>query len=161
MNKPSTVLTRKGEQKMQEELNQLKAYLSGEMAEKIKEARSHGDLSENAEYDAAMDEQGEVAAKIKELEAILANAEIIDDDAITTEKVGIGTTVKLLDIEMDEEMEFKMVGTKEADINNGKMSDESPIGAAIMGHAVGDEVEVEAPSGTLAFKILEISKDED
>lgn len=161
MNKPKTVLTRKGEQKMQEELNKLKAYLSGEMAEKIKEARSHGDLSENAEYDAAMDEQGEVAAKIKELEATLANAEIIDDDAITTEKVGIGTTVKILDIEMDDEMEFKMVGTKEADINNGKMSDESPIGAAIMGHAVGETVEVEAPSGVLSFKILEIRKDED
>ncbi len=161
MNKPTTVLTRKGAQKMQEELDRLKAYLSGEMAEKIKEARSHGDLSENAEYDAAMDEQGEVASKIKELEATLANAEIIDDDAITTERVGIGTTVKILDIEMDEEMEFKMVGTKEADINNGKMSDESPIGAAIMNHAVGETVEVEAPSGALSFKILEIRKDED
>ncbi len=161
MNKPTTVLTRKGAQKMQEELDRLKAYLSGEMAEKIKEARSHGDLSENAEYDAAMDEQGEVASKIKELEATLANAEIIDDDAITTEKVGIGTTVKILDIEMNEEMEFKMVGTKEADINNGKMSDESPIGAAIMGHAVGETVEVEAPSGMLSFEILEIRKDEE
>ncbi len=161
MSKSTTVLTRKGEQKMQEELNRLKAYLSGEMAEKIKEARSHGDLSENAEYDAAMDEQGEVASKIKELEATLANAEIIDDDAITTENVGIGTTVRILDIEMNEEMEFKMVGTKEADINNGKMSDESPIGAAIMGHAVGETVEVEAPSGVLTFKILEIRKDED
>ncbi len=161
MNKPTTVLTRKGEQKLKHELDELKAYLSGEMAEKIKEARSHGDLSENAEYDAAMDEQGAVAARIKDIESILANAQVIDEDDISTEKVGIGTTVKLLDMEMDEEMEFKMVGTKEADINSGKMSDESPIGAAIMNHAAGEEVEVETPSGTLSFKILEIRKDED
>lgn len=161
MNKPTTVLTRKGEQKLKSELDELKAYLSGEMAEKIKEARSHGDLSENAEYDAAMDEQGAVAARIKDIESILANAQVIDEDDISTEKVGIGTTVKLLDMEMDEEMEFKMVGTKEADINSGKMSDESPIGAAIMNHAAGDEVEVETPSGMLSFKILEIRKDED
>ncbi len=161
MNKRTIRLTRKGAQEMQEELNRLKAYLSGEMAEKIKEARSHGDLSENAEYDAAMEEQGEVAAKINDLESTLANAEIVDDDDISTEKVGIGTTVKILDVEMNEEMEFKMVGTKEADINNGKMSDESPIGAAILGHAVGERVEVEAPAGVLSFEILEIRKDED
>ncbi len=161
MNKSVTKLTRKGAQEMQEELNRLKAYLSGEMAEKIKEARSHGDLSENAEYDAAMDEQGEVASRIKELEATLANVEIIDDDAISTEKVSIGTTVKLLDVEMGEEMEFKIVGTKEANINSGKMSDESPIGAAIINHEAGEEVEVETPSGLLVFRILEIKKDTD
>lgn len=160
MNKPTNVLTRKGAQEKQEELTRLKAYLSGEMAEKIKEARSHGDLSENAEYDAAMDEQGEVATRIKELEAILANAEIIDDDAISTEKVGIGIIVKFLDVGMNKEMEFKIVGTKEADFKENKMSDESPIGAALMGHAVGETVEAETPSGTLKFKILEIKKDD-
>lgn len=156
MNKSVTKLTRKGAQEMQEKLNRLKAYLSGEMAEKIKEARSHGDLSENAEYDAAMEEQGEVASQIKEYEAILANAEIVDDETINTDEVGIGTIVKLLDVEMGEEMEYSIVGTNEADINAGKMSDESPIGAAIAHHKKGEEVEVETPSGKLLFKILDI-----
>ncbi len=98
---------------------------------------------------------------IAEIEQTLAHAQIIDDDDISTEKVGIGTTVKILDMEMDEEMEFKMVGTKEADISSGKMSDESPIGSAILDHEVGDEVEVETPSGVIGFKILEIRKDDE
>ena len=161
MNKPTTVLTRKGEQKLKEELNELKSVRRREVAEKIKVALSFGDLSENSEYDEAKNEQGIIESRIAEIEQTLAHAQIIDDDDISTEKVGIGTTVKILDMEMDEEMEFKMVGTKEADISSGKMSDESPIGAAILGHEVGEEVEVETPSGVIGFKILEIRKDDE
>ncbi len=161
MNKPTTVLTRKGEQKLKEELNELKSVRRREVAEKIKVALSFGDLSENSEYDEAKNEQGIIESRIAEIEQTLAHAQIIDDDDISTEKVGIGTTVKILDMEMDEEMEFKMVGTKEADISSGKMSDESPIGSAILDHEVGDEVEVETPSGVIGFKILEIRKDDE
>ena len=161
MNKPTTVLTRKGELKLKEELNELKSVRRREVAEKIKVALSFGDLSENSEYDEAKNEQGIIESRIAEIEQTLAHAQIIDDDDISTEKVGIGTTVKILDMEMDEEMEFKMVGTKEADISSGKMSDESPIGAAILNHEVGDEVEVETPSGVIGFKILEIRKDDE
>lgn len=161
MNKPITVLTRKGEEKLKEELNELKSVRRREVAEKIKVALSFGDLSENSEYDEAKNEQGMIESRIAEIEQTLAHAQVIDDDDISTEKVGIGTTVKILDMDMDEEMEFKMVGTKEADINSGKMSDESPIGAAIMGHEVGEKVEVETPSGVVGFKILEIRKDDE
>lgn len=161
MNKPSTVLTRNGEQKLKAELDELKSVRRREVAEKIKVALSFGDLSENSEYDEAKNEQAIIESRIAEIEHTLAHAQIIDDDDISTEKVGIGTVVKILDMDMDEEMEFKMVGTNEADINNGKMSDESPIGAAIMNRAVGDEVSVETPSGVISFKVLEIRKDED
>ena len=161
MNKPITVLTRKGEEKLKEELNELKSDRRREVAEKIKVALSFGDLSENSEYDEAKNEQGIIESRIAEIEQTLAHAQVIDDDDISTETVGIGTTVKILDMEMDEEMEFKIVGTKEADIDSGKMSDESPVGAAIMGHEVGDEVEVETPSGVIGFKILEIRKDDE
>ncbi len=161
MNKPITVLTRKGEQKLKEELNELKSVRRRDIAEKIKVALSFGDLSENSEYDEAKNEQGMIESRIAEIEQTLAHAQVIDDEDVSTEKVGIGTTVKILDMEMNDEMEFKMVGTKEADISSGKMSDESPIGAAIMGHEVGEEVEVETPSGVVGFKILEIRKDDE
>lgn len=160
MNKPITVLTRKGEQELQDELNELKSVRRREVAEKIKVALSFGDLSENSEYDEAKNEQGMIESRIAEIEQTLAHAQIIDDDDISTEKVGIGTTVKILDVEMGEEMEFKMVGTKEADIDSGKMSDESPIGKAIMNHKAGEEVDVETPSGAVKMKILEIRKDD-
>ena len=161
MNKPITVLTRKGEEKLKAELNELRSVRRREVAEKIKVALSFGDLSENSEYDEAKNEQGIIESRIAEIEATLAHAQIIDDEDISTEKVGIGTTVKILDVEMDEEMEFKIVGTKEADINSGKMSDESPIGAAIMGKKVGEEVDVETPSGVVKFKVLEIRKEDE
>ena len=160
MNKPITVLTRKGEQQLKDELNELKSVRRHEVAEKIKVALSFGDLSENSEYDEAKNEQGMIESRIAEIEQTLAHAQVIDDEDISTETVGIGTTVKVLDMDMDEEMEFKMVGTKEADIDSGKMSDESPIGSAIMNHAVGEEVEVETPSGSVKMKILEIRKDD-
>ena len=161
MNKPITVLTRNGEAKLKAELDELKSVRRREIAEKIKVALSFGDLSENSEYDEAKNEQGIIESRIAEIEATLAHAQIIDDDDISTEKVGIGTIVKILDIEMEEEMEFKMVGTKEADINSGRLSDESPIGAAILGHKVSEVVDVETPSGVLKFEILDIRKDEE
>lgn len=161
MNKPITVLTRNGEAKLKAELDELKSVRRREIAEKIKVALSFGDLSENSEYDEAKNEQGIIESRIAEIEATLAHAQIIDDDDISTEKVGIGTIVKILDIEMEEEMEFKMVGTKEADINSGKLSDESPIGAAILGHKVSEVVDVETPSGVLKFEILDIRKDDE
>ena len=160
MNKPITVLTRKGEEQLKAELNELKSVRRREVAEKIKVAQSFGDLTENSEYDEAKNEQGMIESRIAEIEQTLAHAQVIDDDDISTEKVGIGTTVKILDVEMDEEMEFKMVGTKEADIDSGKMSDESPIGRAIMNREVGEEVTVETPSGEVKMKILEIRKDD-
>lgn len=160
MNKPITVLTRKGEQQLKDELNELRSVRRREVAEKIKVALSFGDLSENSEYDEAKNEQGMIESRIAEIEQTLAHAQVIDDDDISTEKVGIGTTVKILDMDMDEEMEFKMVGTKEADIDSGKMSDESPIGKAIMNHEVDEEIEIETPSGTVKMKILEIRKDD-
>ncbi len=159
MNKQITKLTRKGEQKLQAELEELKSVRRKEIAEKIKVALSFGDLSENSEYDEAKNEQGMIESRIAEIEATLAHAQIVEDDDISTEKVGIGTIIKILDVEMQQEMEFSIVGTKEADIDNGKMSDESPIGAALLDHEVGETVEVETPSGVLSFKILEIRKD--
>lgn len=161
MNKPITVLTKEGVAKLEAELENLKTVRRKEVAEKIKVALSFGDLSENSEYDEAKNEQGIVESRIAEIEATLAHAQIIDDDDISTEKVGIGNIVKILDIEMDEEMEFQIVGTSEANIEKGKMSDESPIGGALIGRKIGEEVEVETPSGVLKFKILNISKKEE
>lgn len=160
MNKPITVLTRAGEEKLKAELDELKSVKRREVAEKIKVALSFGDLSENSEYDEAKNEQGMIESRIAEIEQVLAHSQVIDDEDISTEKVGIGTTVRLLDMDMDEEMEFRIVGTKEADIDSGRMSDESPIGRAIMNREVGDEVTIEVPDGEAKMKILEIRKDD-
>lgn len=161
MNKPITVLTKDGVAKLEAELENLKTVRRQEVAEKIKVALSFGDLSENSEYDEAKNEQGIVESRIAEIEATLAHAQIIDSDDITTEKVGIGAVVKILDKEMDEEMEFQIVGTSEANIDKGQMSDESPIGAAIIGKKIGEVVDVETPSGVIQFEILDISKKEE
>ena len=161
MNKPITVLTKDGVAKLEAELENLKTVRRQEVAEKIKVALSFGDLSENSEYDEAKNEQGIVESRIAEIEATLAHAQIIDSDDITTEKVGIGAVVKILDKEMDEEMEFQIVGTSEANIDKGQMSDESPIGAAIIGKKIGDVVDVETPSGVIQFEILDISRKEE
>lgn len=160
MNKPITVLTRKGEEQLKAELDELKSVRRREVAEKIKVALSFGDLSENSEYDEAKNEQGMIESRIAEIEQTLAHAQVIDNEDISTEKVGIGTTVKLLDMDMDEEMEFKIVGTKEADIDSGRMSDESPIGRAIMNREAGEELTIEVPDGEVRMKILEIRKDD-
>jgi transcription elongation factor GreA len=128
------------------------------VAQKIKEAREQGDLSENAEYDAAKDEQRDIEARIEELEKILKNAEVVDEEEVDLDKINIGCRVKILDIEYNEELEYKIVGSTEANSLAGKISNESPVGRAIIGSMVGDIVTVETPAGDLQYKILEIQR---
>ncbi|MBQ7862716.1 MAG: transcription elongation factor GreA [Clostridia bacterium] len=152
-----TVFTREDYNKLSEELNRLKTEGRDDIAEKIKEARSHGDLSENAEYDEAMNEQAKMEAEIAKLEADLRNAEILDEEEISTEIVHIGSKVKLYDEEYDEEVEYKILG--KSDIANGIISDLSPVGSAVMGKKVGDTAEVHTPGGKIIkMRILGISK---
>lgn len=152
-----TVFTREDYNKLSAELNRLKTEGRDDIAEKIKEARSHGDLSENAEYDEAMNEQAKMEAEIAKLEASLRNAKILDEEELTTEQIHIGSKVKLLDMEYDEEVEYKILG--KSDIENGIISDLSPVGAAVMGKKVGDIAEVHTPSGAIIkMKVLAISK---
>ena len=124
--------------------------------QKLKEAREQGDLSENAEYDAAKDEQRDIETQITELEAILSNAEIIQDNDKSTDRVKMESVVKLHDIEYDEDIEYVIVGSSEADSLNNKISNESPLGAALIGKKVGEIVKVEAPAGEIEYKIVEI-----
>ena len=151
-------LTREGLRKYEEELHELKAVRRLEISQKIKEAREQGDLSENAEYDAARDEQRDVEARIEELENILKNVEVVDVDQkggkITS--VGFGYTVRVEDIELQEEMTYTIKGGSEADVLGGSISNESPLGKALLGAKKGDIVEVEAPAGALKFKVLDI-----
>lgn len=152
-----TVFTREDYNKLSEELNRLKTVGRDDIAEKIKEARSHGDLSENAEYDEAMNEQAKMEAEIAKLEADLRNAKILDEKEITTESIHVGSKVKLFDYDLGEEVEYKILG--KSDIENGIISDLSPVGAAIMSKKVGDIVSVTAPTGKVfELKVLEISK---
>ncbi|MDO4743497.1 MAG: transcription elongation factor GreA [bacterium] len=157
MSKP-ILLTNDGLKKLENELDKLKTVTRNDIAEKIKIARGFGDLSENSEYDEAKNEQAKVEARILELEAMLKNVQIIDEDDINLEIVTVGSTVKILDVEENEELCFKIVGSAESDSSEGKISDESPVGAALMGHKVNDEVVAEAPIGHITFKILEISR---
>ena len=152
-----TVFTREDYNKLSAELNRLKTEGRDDIAEKIKEARSHGDLSENAEYDEAMNEQAKMEAEIAKLEASLRNAKILDEEELTTEQIHIGAKVKLLDMEYNEEVEYKILG--KSDIENGIISDLSPVGSAVMGKKVGDIAEVHTPSGAIIkMKVLAISK---
>lgn len=152
-----TVFTREDYNKLSAQLNKLKTEGRDDIAEKIKEARSHGDLSENAEYDEAMNEQAKMEAEIAKLEASLRNAKILDEEELTTESIHIGSKVTLLDMEYDEEVEYKILG--KSDIENGVISDLSPVGSAIMGKKVGDIAEVHIPSGAvIKMKVLAISK---
>lgn len=152
-----TVFTREDYNRLSEELNKLKTEGRDDIAEKIKEARSHGDLSENAEYDEAMNEQAKLEADIAKLENDLRNAKILDESDLTTEIVTIGSKVKLLDMDFDEELEFKILG--KSDIENNVISDLSPVGSAIMNKKVGEIAEVHTPSGKVTkMKILAISK---
>lgn len=152
------ILTEAGLKQYQDELTHLKVERRRDIAEKIKEAREHGDLSENAEYSAAKDEQRDIEARIEELEELLNNVEIVTDSEVRDDEVSIGCTVEVLDIELNKKMEFRMVGSHEANSLKGKISNESPLGAALMGHRVGDTVVNKAPIGDLEFKILNISK---
>lgn len=151
-----TVLTYEGLKKMEDELQDLKVVKRKEVAEKIKEARSQGDLSENAEYDAAKEEQAEIEARIITLEKMLRNAEVIDEEEIGTSHVNIGNRVKLYDEEFEEDIEYVLVGSAEADPSTGRISNESPLGVALLGHKIGEEIEVDAPDGILNYKILDI-----
>lgn len=152
-----TVFTREDYNKLSAELNRLKTEGRDDIAEKIKEARSHGDLSENAEYDEAMNEQAKMEAEIAKLEADLRNAKILDEMELTTESIHIGSKVKLYDMDYEEEVEYKILG--KSDIDNGIISDLSPVGSAIMGKKVGDVVSVNTPTGkVIEMKILAISK---
>ena len=152
------VMTYEGYKQLDEELQELKVVKRKEIAEKIKEAREQGDLSENAEYDAAKDEQRDIEARIEEIEAILKNIEIVDEDVLETGKINIGTKVKILDVEFNEEMTFKIVGSTEANSLKGKISNESPVGRALIGSQVGDTVVAETEAGQFEYKVLEILK---
>lgn len=158
MEAKKNLLTREGLKKYEDELHELKVIRRKEVAQKIKEAREQGDLSENAEYDAAKDEQRDIEARIEELEKILKNAEVVDEEEVDLDKISVGCQVKILDIEFDEELEYKVVGSTEANSLTGRISNESPVGRAIMGASVGDIVTVETPAGDLQYKILEIQR---
>ena len=152
------ILTYEGLKKLEDELKDLKVVRRKEVAQKIKEAREQGDLSENAEYDAAKDEQRDIEARIEELEKILKNAEVVDEEEVDLDKINVGCRVKILDMEFDEELEYKVVGSTEANSLTGKISNESPVGKAILGAKIGDVVTVETPAGDLQYKILEIQR---
>ena len=158
MAEKKNLLTYKGLKELEDELQELKVVKRKEVAQKIKEAREQGDLSENAEYDAAKDEQRDIEARIEELEKILKNAEVIDEDEVDLEKINVGCTVLLYDVEFEEEVTYRIVGSTEADILNNKISNESPIGRALIGAKIGQTVDVEGPDGTCQFKILEINR---
>lgn len=152
------ILTYAGLKQYEDELQDLKVNRRKEVAEKIKEAREQGDLSENAEYDAAKDEQRDIEQRIEELEKLLKNAEVIDEDEIDLDKINIGCKVKVYDVDFDEEMEFKIVGSTEANSLQNKISNESPVGQALLGKSVGDVVDVETQAGIMQYKVLEIHR---
>ena len=150
------LLTYAGLRKLEDELHDLKVVKRKEVAGKIKEAREQGDLSENAEYDAAKDEQRDIEARIEEIEKILKNAEVVVEDEVDLDRISVGCKVKVHDYE--EDMELKIVGSTEANSLEGKISNESPVGKALIGAHTNDIVEVEMPSGIMKYKVLEIQR---
>ena len=156
MEAKKNILTYEGLKKYEDELENLKVVKRQEVAQKIKEARAQGDLSENAEYDAAKDEQRDIEARIDELEKILKNAEVIVEDEVDLDKINIGCQVKIL--EMNQELDYKIVGSTEANSLKGKISNESPVGRALIGAKTGDIVRVETPGGELEYQVLEIQR---
>ena len=150
-------LTKEGKKELEKKLEYYKTVRRPEVTKKIGVAREFGDLSENAEYDAAKEEQGIIEGEIAEMELKLKTCIIIDDKKLSTSKIGLGNTVKLYDEEFDEDVVYKIVGSTESDPKNGLISNESPVGKAILGKKVGDEVQVETPNGILNFKVLKIS----
>ena len=152
------ILTYAGLTKLENELQDLKVNMRPEVAQKIKEAREQGDLSENAEYDAAKDEQRDIEARIEEIEKILKNAEVVDEDDVDTKTISVGCMVKVLDKEDDEELEFKIVGSTEASSLNGMISNESPLGKELIGKKVGNVVSVETQDGVIKYKVLSIER---
>ena len=159
MAEKKNLMTYEGLKKLENELQELKVVKRKEVAQKIKEAREQGDLSENAEYDAAKDEQRDIEARIEEIEKILKNAEVADDDSTKKGLINLGCAVKLLDTEYDEELEFMLVGSTEAKSLENKISNESPLGKAMIGKKAGDDIEVETPSGGIVkYKVLNVSR---
>ena len=152
------ILTYQGLKKLEDELQELKVVKRKEVAQKIKEAREQGDLSENAEYDAAKDEQRDIEARIEDIEKILKNAEVVVEEEVELDKISVGCTVRILDSEFNEELEYKIVGSTEANSLKGKISNESPVGRALIGAKVGDTVKVETQVGDLEYKVLEIQR---
>ena len=152
------ILTYAGLKQYEDELQNLKVVRRKEVAQKIKEAREQGDLSENAEDDAAKDEQRDIELRIEELEKLLKNAEVVVEEEIDVNKINIGCKVKLLDVEYDEEMEFYIVGSTEANSLQNKISNEAPVGRALIGKSVGDVVDVETQAGIIQYKVLEIQR---
>ena len=157
MNKKN-ILTSEGLKKLEDELDDLIVVKRKEVAQKIKEAREQGDLSENAEYDAAKDEQRDIEARIEEIEKILKNAEIVDEDEVNIDTINIGCQVRILDCEFEEELTYKIVGSTEANSLKGKISNESPVGRALIGKKVGEMVSVETQVGTVQYKVLDIQR---
>ena len=158
MAEKKNILTYAGLKQYEDELHDLKVHKRRAIAQKIKEAREQGDLSENAEYDAAKDEQRDIEASIEALEKLLKNAEVVVEEEIELDKISVGCMVKLLDVEEDEEMEFKIVGSTEANSLQNKISNESPVGRALLGRKAGETVDVETQAGVIQYKILEIQR---
>ena len=152
------ILTYEGLKALEDELHDLKVNRRREVAQKIKEAREQGDLSENAEYEAAKEEQRDIELRIEEIDKILKNAEVVDDDDVDSNVINVGCTVKIKDLEFKEEMEYKIVGSTEANSLKGKISNESPVGKALIGAQKGDTVEVETPAGMIKYKIVDFRK---
>ena len=150
--------TDEGLKKLQDELENLKTNGRKDIAERIKIARGYGDLSENSEYDDAKNEQAKIEARILELEMMLKNYEIISEDDIALDKVAVGVKVKIFDTDLDEEFTYSIVGSAEADPMNNKISDESPVGKALLGHSVNEDVEVDLDGDKVILKILSIEK---
>ncbi|MBR1752433.1 MAG: transcription elongation factor GreA [Ruminococcus sp.] len=153
-------VSKAGYQKLVDEREYLVTIKRKEVAQKLKEARSFGDLSENAEYDEAKNEQAILESRINELELLIANATVVDDEDISIHEVGVGSYVKLKDLELNEIESLQIVGSTESDPDNGKISDESPIGRAALHKKVGEIFEVEAPVGIIKFEVMEISREE-
>ena len=151
-------MSAEGFKDLEKQLEYLKNVRRAEVAQKLKEARSFGDLSENAEYDEAKNEQAILEAEIVDIEMKISNAEVVNDEALSTDEIGVGSYVKLQDLEFDEILELQRVGSTEADPENNKISEDAPIGVAALKKKVGDILEVEAPMGIIKMEVLEISK---
>lgn len=152
------IMTYAGLKKLEDELHDLKVNRRQEVAQKIKEAREQGDLSENAEYDAAKEEQRDIELRIEELENLLRNAEVVVEDEVELDKISVGCMVKVYDIEYDEELEFRIVGSTEANSLQNRISNESPVGKALLGRRIGETVTVETQAGDIAYRVLDINR---
>lgn len=158
METKKNILTYEGLKQYEDELQDLKVRRRKEVAQKIKEARELGDLSENAEYDAAKDEQRDIETRIEELEKILKNVEVVVEDEVDASRINVGCIVTILDVEFNEELTYKIVGSSEADSLKGKISNESPVGKALIGAKKGDKVKVETQAGEAVYKVLKIER---